>query len=129
MDNRGWVPISVIASFNRVRHLTYDVGLVKDVMGLSRLVEVQGDKVRLCDRQWVPFILPDAAASDVPEPMEQPLQYHQPYVMPPPSNDGTISQQETEEEEVVFVMSKEGEDRTETDNLGPKEKVEQPSQS
>lgn len=129
MDNHGWVPISVIASFNRVRQLTYDVGLVRDVMGLSLLIEVQGDKVRLRDRQWAPFILPDAVASDVPEPMEQSQQHPQPYTTQL-SNESAYSQpEEPEEEEVVFVMEKEGEDRsTETDSWAPKETVEQSSQ-
>lgn len=104
------MPISVIASFNRVRQLTYDAGLVRDVMGLSLLVEVQGDKVRLRDRQWVPFVLPDAAMSDVPE--------------------SAYSQPETEDEEVVFVMEKEGEGHgTETDSWAPREAMEQSSQS
>lgn len=112
MDNRGWVPVSVIASFNRVRQLTYDINLVRDVMGLSMLVEVHGDKVRLRDRQWLPFILPDAPPSDVPEPMEQ-LHYHQQSYATHAANEGVYSQhEETEDEDVVFVMGKEGEDRS-----------------
>ncbi|KAF8519428.1 hypothetical protein JB92DRAFT_2710844 [Gautieria morchelliformis] len=130
MDNRGWVPISVIASFNRVRQLTYDVGLVRDVMGLSILVEVQGDKVRLRDRQWVPFILPDAAASDVPEPMEQLQQQQQAHAMQSTSESPYSQQEEVEDEEVVFVMAKEGEERnTEADSWTPREAVGQTSQS
>jgi hypothetical protein len=132
MDNRGWVPISVIASFNRVRQLTYDVGLVRDVMGLSILVEVQGDKVRLRDRQWVPFLLPDAAASDVPEPMEQlqQQQQQQAYAMQSTSESAYSQQEEVEDEEVVFVLAKEGEERsTEANSWTPRETVEQSSQS
>ena len=70
MDARGWIPISVIASFNRVRHLTQDVQLVRDVLTLSSLVQVRGNMVRMGG--WEPFVLPDAAPSTVEE---QPLPY------------------------------------------------------
>lgn len=70
MDARGWIPISVIASFNRVRNLTLDVQLVRDVLTLSSLVQVRGNMVRMGG--WEPFVLPDAAPSTVEE---QPLPY------------------------------------------------------
>lgn len=70
MDARGWIPISLIASFNRVRQLTQDVQLVKDVLYLSSLVQVRGNMVRMGG--WEPFVLPDAASSAVEE---QPLPY------------------------------------------------------
>ncbi|KAJ3501549.1 hypothetical protein NMY22_g18891 [Coprinellus aureogranulatus] len=37
MDSRGWIPISLIASFNRVKKLTQDVNLVKEVLYLSSM--------------------------------------------------------------------------------------------
>ncbi|KAF8589147.1 winged helix DNA-binding domain-containing protein [Ramaria rubella] len=130
MDNRGWVPVSVIASFNRVRHLTYDVGLVRDVMSLSVLVEVHGDKVRLRNRHWMPFILPDAAPSDIPELMEQqPLHYN---VQPAEINQSQepAAEEGEDEDEVVFVMGKEGEERRSTAaSWGPTEDAEQHVQS
>lgn len=70
MDARGWIPISLIASFNRVRQLTQDVQLVKDVLYLSSLVQVRGNMVRMGG--WEPFVLPDAAPSTVED---QPLPY------------------------------------------------------
>jgi hypothetical protein len=70
MDARGWIPISLIASFNRVRQLTQDVQLVKDVLYLSSLVQVRGNMVRMGG--WEPFVLPDAVPSTVEE---QPLPY------------------------------------------------------
>lgn len=109
MDNRGWVPISVIASFNRVRHLTFDVTLVRDVLALSALVEVHGDKVRLRDGGWESFILPDAPVSDVPDVMEQQQQY--PAQEEQQQHQGEEMEDGEDDEDVVFVMGKEGEDR------------------
>jgi hypothetical protein len=63
MDAKGWVPVSLIASFNRVRQLTTDVHLVRDVLLLSSMVQVKGDWVRMTG--WERFVLPNAAASDV----------------------------------------------------------------
>ena len=55
--------MSLIASFNRVRQLTTDVPLVRDVLLLSSIVQVKGDWVRM--KSWELFVLPDAVASDV----------------------------------------------------------------
>ncbi|KAJ2915136.1 hypothetical protein MD484_g5277, partial [Candolleomyces efflorescens] len=76
MDSRGWIPISLIASFNRVRRLTPEINLVRDVLFLSSMVQVRDDHVRMGG--WERFVLPDAAESNVPEehpmmPMEMPL--------------------------------------------------------
>ncbi|CAI9763814.1 unnamed protein product [Fraxinus pennsylvanica] len=46
MDDQGWVPINLIASFPRVQQLTYDVPLILDSLRNSTIVEVQGDKLR-----------------------------------------------------------------------------------
>lgn len=53
----------LFASFPRVKTLTYDLQLVKDVLTLSSLVEVRGDWVRLY--RWAQYVLPDAAPSVV----------------------------------------------------------------
>lgn len=63
MDSKGWVPISLIASFNRVRQLTVDIHLVRDVLVLSSVVQVKGDWVRMSG--WDKFVLPDATISVV----------------------------------------------------------------
>ncbi|XP_075484919.1 la-related protein 1C-like [Primulina tabacum] len=46
MDDQGWVPITLIASFPRVQQLTHDIPLILESMRYSAVVEVQGDKVR-----------------------------------------------------------------------------------
>ncbi|KAF6163933.1 hypothetical protein GIB67_024788 [Kingdonia uniflora] len=46
MDDQGWVPISSIANFNRVKNMTSNIPFILDAMRSSSTVEVQGDKVR-----------------------------------------------------------------------------------
>ncbi len=65
MDLHGWVPISLIASFNRVRQLTTDEGYVREVLNLSSVVEVGGDMVRMKEGGWERFVLPGAQDSNV----------------------------------------------------------------
>jgi la-related protein 1 len=65
MDSKGWVPVSLIASFNRVRQFTPDVTIVKEMLSLSTMVQVKDDWVRMIG--WEIFVLPDAAASVVDE--------------------------------------------------------------
>jgi len=79
MDERGWIPISLIASFNRVKQLTMDVQLVRDVLALSSLVQVRGNMVRMGG--WERYVLPDAAPSKVEEqPLPHPYQQLTPYL-------------------------------------------------
>jgi len=65
MDSRGWIPVSLLASFNRVRHLTLDPQLVRDVLALSSIVELCDDCVRMGGGEWRRFVLPDAPTSTV----------------------------------------------------------------
>lgn len=46
MDEQGWVSISLIAGFPRVKSLTTNISLILDSLRTSTVVEVQGDKVR-----------------------------------------------------------------------------------
>lgn len=63
MDSKGWIPIDLIASFNRVKQLTTDAQMVKDVLSLSSLVEIRDDHVRLANRAWKSYVLPNAKPS------------------------------------------------------------------
>ena len=89
MDSRGWIPIPLLASFNRVKQLLAggDVHLVRDVLVLSSIAQVysteRGDWVRMLG--WEQFVLPDAPLSTVESPEED----------------------DEEEEDVVFVMGRE----------------------
>ncbi|XP_020260723.1 la-related protein 1C isoform X2 [Asparagus officinalis] len=46
MDDEGWVPISLIAGFNKVKQLTNNIQYILDTVRLSTLVEVHDDKIR-----------------------------------------------------------------------------------
>ncbi|XP_058743130.1 la-related protein 1A [Vicia villosa] len=46
MDDQGWVPISTVAGFKRVKRMSTDIPFIVDVLQSSDNVEVQGDKIR-----------------------------------------------------------------------------------
>ncbi|XP_071702391.1 la-related protein 1C-like [Rutidosis leptorrhynchoides] len=64
MDEQGWVPVSLIAGFNKVSSLTNDIQLILGVMQTSTLVEVQGDKLRRRN-DWMRWLMPPAQYSSV----------------------------------------------------------------
>ncbi|MBO8584264.1 hypothetical protein INO15_14165, partial [Staphylococcus aureus] len=57
MDEQGWVPISLIASFNRVKQLTVYFPAIVEAVRSSTVVEVQGDKIRKRN-DWMNWLLP-----------------------------------------------------------------------
>jgi la-related protein 1 len=63
MDSRGWIEIGLLASFNRVKTLTADYQLVREVLMLSTMVQVREHHVRMGG--WERFVLPDAPKSVV----------------------------------------------------------------
>ena len=102
MDAGGWIPIPLLASFNRVKTLTYDVQLVRDVLTLSALVEVRADWVRM--HRWQQWVLPDAP----PSPLDDAPPLH-----PPVPGDSAHyreeeaegeGEEEEEEDDVEFVL-------------------------
>ncbi|KAI0070757.1 hypothetical protein K474DRAFT_1669554 [Panus rudis PR-1116 ss-1] len=117
MDSRGWIFIPLIASFNRVKHLTLDLQLVKDVLALSTLVEVRDNHVRI--HEWQRFVLPDASQSTVePSPKlsaEPNVDSGATQSVPPTEevserspnhvgDDGDEEEQEEEEEDIEIVL-------------------------
>jgi la-related protein 1 len=46
MNEQGYVDISLLANFNRVKNLTTDMDLIKEALAQSELLEVSDDKVR-----------------------------------------------------------------------------------
>ncbi|KAK6924530.1 La-type HTH domain [Dillenia turbinata] len=72
MDEEGWVPISLIAGFNKVIQLTDNISLILETIQHSSVVEVQGDKVRRRNdwKRWVmPTPAPFSTVSDAPSPL------------------------------------------------------------
>ncbi|GMG98836.1 hypothetical protein Nepgr_000676 [Nepenthes gracilis] len=55
MDDHGWVPISVIAEFKRVKRMTTDIPFILDALQSSGAVEIQGENVRKRDN-WSKYI-------------------------------------------------------------------------
>ena len=120
MDARGWISIPLIASFNRVRQLTVDPSLVREVLVLSTVVEVRDDWVRMAG--WEQFVLPNSAKSEVegvvyeknPEEGEggPPAEENVAVASREDAggeNDNDDDAEDDEDEEVVFVMEREPE--------------------
>lgn len=62
MDEQGWVPVSLIANFNRVKQLTNNAQFILDSVRTSSVVEVEGDKLRKRN-DWMNWKLPSQPAS------------------------------------------------------------------
>lgn len=61
MNGQGWIPLHLIASFNRVRMLTPDPLVIIASLANSALVEVSADQLYLRPKQqWEPWVLPEA---------------------------------------------------------------------
>ncbi|PWA99253.1 winged helix-turn-helix DNA-binding domain-containing protein [Artemisia annua] len=56
MDDQGWVSISTIADFKRVKRMSTDIPFIVDALMSSSTLEVQGDKVRKREgwSKWIP---------------------------------------------------------------------------
>ncbi|XP_061367725.1 la-related protein 1C [Gastrolobium bilobum] len=64
MDDQGWVPIKLIAGFNKVMHLTDNIQLIIDAVRTSSVVELQGDKIRRRN-DWGKWVMPPVQFSNV----------------------------------------------------------------
>ncbi|EJF63818.1 hypothetical protein DICSQDRAFT_160326 [Dichomitus squalens LYAD-421 SS1] len=105
MDSRGWIPIALFASFNRVLTLTTDVQLVTEVLTLSSMVEVRNGHVRTL--QWLQFVLPTAKQSQVEDDgyvLAQDAAAQSAGAEAPQDVNQNLEGEEDEEEDVVFVM-------------------------
>ncbi|XP_024953411.1 la-related protein 1C isoform X2 [Citrus sinensis] len=70
MDDQGWVPIRLIAGFNKVSLLTDNIQLILDALRSSTVVEVQGDRIRKRN-DWMRWIMPPGKFSSLPSPQSQ----------------------------------------------------------
>lgn len=120
MDHQGWIPISLLASFKRVRQLHTDTEIVREVLSRSAMVEVSGDWVRMAGRQWEVFVLPNAPKSVVTgvdhdegkSPMPGP--YHDGGAHTDPEEiegdcDGEDCEGDDEDDDIEFVIGEEAE--------------------
>lgn len=95
MDDQGWVPITKIADFNRVKRMTTSVPFILDALQGSSVVEVQGDRVRKRD-DWSKWVM----ASGL----------HR------PSMKSIVPQDQVDEKAAVVIKSSECNERNTDDN-------------
>ena len=70
MDSEGFLPVTLVASFNRVRSLTNDVTFIMQAVAQSEVVETKDGKFRSKDdpTSWpLAFDQPDPVISPKPE--------------------------------------------------------------
>lgn len=68
MDSQGWIDISVIASFNRIKNLSGDVNIIRETASLTPILEVVGSALRL-RTNWPEWVLPSALPSTFRNPV------------------------------------------------------------
>lgn len=65
MDTSGWIPISLIASFNRIKNLTSDIKIVVECMRMTPLLEVSPkDRFVRLAQTWPQWVLPNAQTNE-----------------------------------------------------------------
>ena len=105
MDAKGWISISVLASFNRVKSLTLDYQFVKDVLSISTVLAIRDDWVRM--QGWESFVLPNAPQSKIEQEGESAPEATIQAPTRSDEADRTEDAEAEEEEDVVFVMGQE----------------------
>ncbi|KAJ1959458.1 hypothetical protein IWQ62_004603, partial [Dispira parvispora] len=57
MDEEGYVLLSLVANFNRVKALTTDMAVLREALGSSTILDITDDKLRLKE-DWQRWLLP-----------------------------------------------------------------------
>ena len=104
MNPEGWISVPLLASFNRIRQLTPDPQLVREVLTLSSVAEVGGEWVRMGGNQWTQFVLPP------PTPSTHQLTPETATAQESVEEDGNA--EEEDDDDVEFVMNQEHENST-----------------
>ncbi|CEP19458.1 hypothetical protein [Parasitella parasitica] len=65
MDSNGFVDLSFIANFNRVKGLTTDLDLIREALDNSQILEVKGDKLRKREG-WETWLMPAVIPGPTP---------------------------------------------------------------
>ncbi|XP_031389019.1 la-related protein 1A isoform X2 [Punica granatum] len=73
MEDEGWVPISHIAEFKRVKRMCTDIQFILYSLQSSSSVEVKGDKIRRRDdwSKWLPSSSANSSLTQAETPKEQ----------------------------------------------------------
>uniref|UniRef100_A0A6U9QN93 HTH La-type RNA-binding domain-containing protein n=2 Tax=Picocystis salinarum TaxID=88271 RepID=A0A6U9QN93_9CHLO len=104
MDSNGWIPVSVIASFNRVMMLSSDTELIAEALQDSSIIELSPGSDMLRKRgDWSSWILPTAVASTMGVSVET-----DPEAMPQASTDlGVKGSKKDEQADEMFAFDEE----------------------
>lgn len=70
MDHEGWIPILVVANFNRVRMLTPDHGLIIEALQHSDIVDVSPTLTMVRSRAYNNWVAPGDTQTEVAQPPE-----------------------------------------------------------
>jgi len=111
MNPEGWISIPLLASFNRIRQLTPEPQLVREVLAMSSVAEVSGEWVRMGGNQWAPFVLPP------PTPSGHQLTPETAIVQENVEEDGNV--EEEDDDDVEFVISQDHENQSWTSERRP----------
>ncbi|KAL7323049.1 hypothetical protein PS15p_211008 [Mucor circinelloides] len=65
MDSNGFVDLSFIANFNRVKGLTTDLDLIREALDNSQILEVKGEKLRKREG-WETWLMPAVIPGPTP---------------------------------------------------------------
>lgn len=57
MDEEGWIPLSVISNFNRIKFLTTDTNTILETIKGSTILECNDEKIRRKD-DWKTWVIP-----------------------------------------------------------------------
>ncbi|XP_047317758.1 la-related protein 1A [Impatiens glandulifera] len=76
MDDQGWVALSIIADFKRVKNMSTDIHFILDALLSSDVIEVKEDKIRRRDEwsKWVSFFKQRVVSSTIEKSQEQSIE-------------------------------------------------------
>lgn len=57
MDEEGWIPLSLVSNFNRIKYLTSDLNTLIETIKTSSVVEYSDDKIRKKE-DWKTWLIP-----------------------------------------------------------------------
>lgn len=106
MDADGWLPLRLLAGFNRVKSLCPNLAMITHALQSSVVVEVSGENIRLRSN-WSYWVLPPA----------QRVTYIAPTPFPPPATHSALSNE----------LARSKEKGTEIESGAPKSDTREPS--
>ncbi|KAI9470058.1 MAG: hypothetical protein EXX96DRAFT_588641 [Benjaminiella poitrasii] len=65
MDSNGFVDLSFVANFNRVKGLTTELDLIREALDNSQIIEIKGDKLRKREG-WETWLMPSVIPGPAP---------------------------------------------------------------